>query len=95
MIVPDKLVQITHSQEKIMEKVVVSRIKDNVIDELFVFVGEQEKTSTEAEEKFLEMCREYCTNFEQYDEDDISDILNDGYVMLGNGSICISWDGNI
>lgn len=66
-------------------KIAVIEIKDSVLHEMHWCA-----TSEEAEAKFLELCRENITNFEEYTADDIEAILENGYEQYGStNSICI------
>ena len=49
-------------------------------------------TAEEAEQRFLESCRRYISNFDEYDNEDIKYILDNGFEEFGNkGLIAISW----
>jgi len=43
-----------------------------------------------AESAFLDQCHVWISNFNDYKEEDIRDILDDGIAEFGNGSICLS-----
>ena len=49
------------------------------------------KNGEQAEKKFLEICKERLSNFNEYNQDDISVILEDGFERYGDGSISIIW----
>jgi len=57
-------------------------IRDNV-----VVVDDIDK----AEAIFLNFCRKYLSNFDEYTEDDIDTILDEGYLGFRDGFIAISW----
>ncbi|MEK6882946.1 MAG: hypothetical protein AABY22_25200 [Nanoarchaeota archaeon] len=61
-------------------------IKDNLIIETFKC-----KNGQEVEKKFLKACKEMISNFDTYNQDDISVILEDGFERYGDGSISIVW----
>ena len=61
-------------------------IKDNLIIETFKC-----KNGQEVEKKFLEACREMISNFDTYNQDDISVILEQGYERFGKKTISIVW----
>lgn len=64
-------------------------IKDAVIDQNYCFVGNQKEMVSCAEKKFAELCKEYVP---RYDENNLPDFLNDGYVIFDTDcSICLSW----
>lgn len=74
-----------------IEFVSVIIVKNGVVDENHLFVGQHEDIAKNAEDKYLELCRTHVSNFDEYDVDDINNILMDGYCELGTGSICINW----
>ena len=61
-------------------------IEDNLITETFKC-----KNGQDVEKKFLEVCREKISNFENYTQEDFDYILEEGYEKLGNKSISICW----
>lgn len=72
-------------KNKIKGAVIV--IKESVIDNSYPFRDE-----SEANNIFLEKCRENISNFDSYDAKEIDVILEHGYETFGNGnSICIHW----
>lgn len=40
---------------------------------------------------FLNKCEDSVSNWDDYTYDDKETVLEDGFCMKGNGSICISW----
>ena len=67
-------------------------IKDSVIDENYLFQGENDEEVVKvAEQKFVELCKSHVSNWDEYTADDIANSFDDGYVEFGNGSICVSW----
>ena len=65
-------------------------IKDGVVDESYLFVGDH-TVSELAYKKFLELCGRWISNWRNYSPDDIEALLEDGYVEHDRGSICITW----
>ena len=61
-------------------------IEDNLITETFKC-----KDGQKVEKKFLEVCKEKISNFENYTQEDFDYILEEGYEKLGNKSISIVW----
>ena len=61
-------------------------IKNGVIFENSPFF-----TGEEAESIFLELCRSYLSNFDEYTKEDINIILDNGYERFGRGFIAIQW----
>lgn len=61
-------------------------IKDNLVIETFKC-----KNGQEVEKKFLEACKEMISNFDAYNQDDISVILEQGYERFGKKTISIVW----
>ena len=49
------------------------------------------KNGEQAEKKFLEICKERLSNFDTYNKDDISAILEQGYERFGKKTISIVW----
>lgn len=74
------------------EYVNVIVVKENVVSESFLFVGDHDTISAKAEHKLIDLCRTICSNWEDHSLVDIQVILDDGYYELVNGtSICITW----
>lgn len=61
-------------------------IQNNLITETFKC-----KNSQDVEKKFLEVCREKLSNFNEYKEEDFNFILEQGYEKFNKGSISICW----
>lgn len=74
-----------------MEHVNVIVIRDGIVDANYLFVGPHDEITDQANKKFIELCRERFSNFDEYTPEDIENILDDGYAEYGRGSICISW----
>lgn len=73
-----------------MNVLVVTVIEHNVVSEQYVFIEEYAKIK--AEQKFLELCKEYCSNFDGFSSDEVDDILMDGFLeTLSGKSINITW----
>jgi len=49
------------------------------------------KDETEAYSIFLEFCKNYLSNFDEYTQKDIDAILKDGIERFGHGEIRIWW----
>ena len=60
----------------------------NVIEENFLFTGFD--ATARATTKFLDLCNDYISNWDEYDAEDIDTILDNGYEQFGNGYILIS-----
>jgi len=64
-------------------------IKNGVVDELII------SSKDEVENLFVEKCRENITNFDDYTNEDIEDVISDGYETFGTAcSVCLSWGEN-
>lgn len=61
-------------------------IKNNLIEEIIACENGQH-----VEKVFIDKCSQYLSNFEDYNEDDKSCVLEDGYVKVKNGAIQIEW----
>jgi hypothetical protein len=68
--------------------VTVVVIRNNVVDESFLFQGPNGMIGASAEAKFRELVKD-----EGIDAEDMDGILDDGYWEFkdGNGSVCITW----
>lgn len=74
------------------ELVSVVLIKDSVIEENHVFIGEHGYCMEKAEAKFLDLCQTNISNWDEHSQVDIGNILENGYYEFGNGnSVCLSW----
>ena len=58
---------------------------DRIVDNIPFTTGE------EAEKEFLDLCREYLSNFDEYTKEDIDTILENGYESFGTGFVAIYW----
>lgn len=67
----------------------VTVIRDNVIDSITLF-PETDEGRAKAESAFLLTCNDVLSNFDEYTQDDIEAILDNGYETFGNGSVCLS-----
>ena len=66
-------------------------IKDSIVDECFLYYGKYETVAEAADLKFIELCQSCVSNWDEYTQVDIDNILDDGYYEYGNGnSICIT-----
>lgn len=75
-----------------MEFVAVVCISEGVTESVKLFKGEdRSEISSQAEQHFLDLCREKIWNFDEYTQDDIDAILDNGYEKYGDNSICICW----
>jgi len=61
-------------------------IKNNELQENIPFIDE-----ADAHDKFLEQCKKYISNFDEYSAEDIDTILEDELEIFGHGEISISW----
>lgn len=74
------------------ETVAVAVIKDSVVDSMRLFTGPHDEITRQAEEAFINECRERCTNWENYTPADVAEMIDNGYFCLRNGdSVCIYW----
>lgn len=64
----------------------VIAVKDDNIVNNIPFV-----TGKEAEEWFLQSCKDYIAHFEEYTSKDIAEILDKGYEYFGTGFVAIHW----
>jgi hypothetical protein len=51
----------------------------------------QPTTPQTCNEDFLSLVRPQALDWENYTEQQITDIINDGYFLTGNGSVCLTW----
>jgi len=70
-----------------MDTINVILIKDNNIEENHLFQGAD--AADQAEKKFVDLCRENLTNFDEYTKDDIDAIIENGYEHSINGKVAI------
>lgn len=70
-----------------VEYVTVVVIRNNVVDESFLFVGPHDMVAASAEGKYRELAQKW-TN---HDEATIDGSLEDGYLEWDNGSLCLTW----
>ena len=54
-------------------------ITDNLPNELLFATNSQE----EATEHFLDACETHISNFDEYTDEDVENVLNDGYERIG------------
>ena len=71
-------------------------IKDNVVDEAHLFSGKNRARVVKQAEAFFckkvqELSYAALGPTAEWDEQDLDDALDDGYVELTNGSVCITW----
>jgi hypothetical protein len=64
-------------------------ITDNVVDTI------KPSTKENCERDFLDACSVNISNFADYSQEDVNAIIEDGYAMKGNGSICLTWVNDI
>ena len=69
----------------------VIAIKDGVVEESYLFTGDRMEIAILSHNKLIELCREKFSNFDEYTDEDIESILDDGFAEYGKGSICITW----
>jgi len=69
-----------------MEQGFVIVVNDDRIQEVSAF-----SEASQAEEYFLDYCKTYLSNFDEYTQEDIEAILENGYESFGNGFIAIHW----
>jgi hypothetical protein len=84
-------IQFSRNEEDEEETVSVIVIKNGVVEEGYKFSGKRDEIATSAEKRFLELCHDKISNFDEYTPDDITAILDDGLAEYGGGSICIHW----
>ena len=71
-----------------MNPIIVTVIEHDVVSEQYLFTGKN--ASVAAEQKFLGLCSDYCSNYSDFTSEDINNILDDGFIkMLSGKSICI------
>lgn len=73
------------------ENVLVVVIENNAVQESRLFNGEHAEVIKLAEKTFLDYANGMVPDFESFSEEDIQGILDEGYVELPNGSICLAW----
>lgn len=61
-------------------------VKNNVVEENVLC-----RDGKHAEKVFLDKLAERLSNWDEYDQDDIDAVLDNGYEEFGNGSVCLSW----
>ena len=68
-------------------------IREEVISDNYLVVGiDTTEVVARAEDKLLELCKSYVSEYNNMSGTEIDDILSDGYIMLEDGgSICITW----
>ena len=75
-----------------MEYVTVVEIVDGTPSQVILFSGEHDDIARKAEERFLQMCSENIWNFDEYTQEDIDAILEDGHEGWGSdNSVSIVW----
>lgn len=73
------------------ETYLVSLNLKNMLNDCIVISSPDGKgVSAKAEEIFLNKCKEIDPKFATFDEDDIEDILADGYYESGEFTVCIN-----
>jgi|694.fasta_scaffold16366_15 hypothetical protein len=76
-----------------MNKTLVVIIDRNLLEEAYLFDDYES-----AEKKFLELCEEYITTWNEYTSADVNDCLTAGFALTRRRSICITqdldWRGN-
>lgn len=60
-------------------------IKDNVVESV------HPTTKETCEKDFLAHIQGRISNWDEYTQDDIDAILEQGYETFGNGSVCLTW----
>jgi hypothetical protein len=73
-----------------MEHVTVVEIVDGW-PEVILYVGEHDEIVRKAQTTFLDICRENIWNFDEYTQDDITVILDNGYETWGDNCVAIVW----
>ena len=61
-------------------------VRDNVVDEHVLC-----RDSKHAEKVFRDKLAECLSNWDEYTQEDIDCVLDNGYEKFGNGSVCLSW----
>jgi hypothetical protein len=61
-------------------------IRDNVVEENILCCDEEH-----ADNVFLDKLAERISNWDEYSQDDIEAVLDNGHEKFGNGSVCMSW----
>jgi hypothetical protein len=64
-------------------------IHDNVVDTI------KPSTKENCERDFLDACSVNLSNWDEYTQEDIDKIVEQGYEKFGNGSICLTWVNDI
>jgi hypothetical protein len=72
-----------------MDYCTVTVIQDDVVSEQFVFWDGVLSAAKQAEIKFLSLCEEYISNWDEYTKHDIDVILDNGYTSVNGRTICI------
>lgn len=81
-------------KETNMESVTVVKIKNNVVDKVFLFQGEKGNITKQAEAKFLQIVKDKDFFPKGKEEADYLAelLLDDGFCEFKDGeSVCISW----
>jgi hypothetical protein len=68
-----------------MEKILVIEVVDAVVSYVKAF-----DDSADAEKLFLDICRENIWDFDEYTQEDIDAMLDDGYEKWGDNSVSIT-----
>ena len=63
----------------------VIKIQDNLLNDV-EFVGTDRQV---AQDRFIDSCRNHLTNFDEYTQEDIDALHDEGYAEFTNGSICL------
>jgi hypothetical protein len=67
-------------------------IRYSAVEEIFLFIGEKEQISKQAESKFYALCEKYICTWDSYSEDSRKELFADGCVEFGiYDSICVEW----
>jgi len=88
----DATVELIEKRIMPVSYVTVVVIEENVVSQSFLFVGDNNEISDQAEAKLLDLCSTFVSNWSEHTSEDITNILDQGYYELVNGnSICITW----
>jgi hypothetical protein len=70
---------------KVYQTPLIVVIKDHVVDVIHV------STPENCERDFIANVQSRVSNWDEYTKEDIDIILDNGYELTGNGSVCLTW----
>ena len=75
-----------------MEYCNIIAIRDNNLDENNLICGEiRSEVERRAEKVFQDKCSQNISNWDDYTTEDIEEVLEEGYIIFGHGSIYMFW----